>query len=98
MNAGAEQCFIGVNIADAAHKCLIKEQRLDARLVAAEFGREFIEGISRARTRRATRRGNSLNSMQPNWRYRRTECRPVKVKMRVCLAELRRAAGGRSPR
>ena len=44
MNAGAEERFIGIDIADAAHKGLVEKQRLDARLVAAEFGGEFIEG------------------------------------------------------
>ena len=44
MNAGAEERFIGVNIADAAKEGLVEEQRFDARLVAAELGGEFIEG------------------------------------------------------
>jgi hypothetical protein len=43
MNAGAEERFIGVNIADAAQEGLVEEQRFDARLVAAELGGEFIE-------------------------------------------------------
>ena len=44
MNAGAEQRFVGVDIADAAEKGLVEKQRLDTCLAAAECRGELVEG------------------------------------------------------
>src|ERR1039458_9440339 len=55
MNAGAEEGFIGVDIADAAHEGMVEQQALDARLMAPEGGGEFFEGDFQRLDRKSTR-------------------------------------------
>lgn len=43
MNAGREECFIGVDIADAADKTLVQEQRLDGAFSSLEARKECLE-------------------------------------------------------